>query len=949
MIKTPLLDKRTSEDIYNESIELAKHYCPEWAQKWGDGYFDPDDPGLVIFKLFSNMSQHLIAQYNQIPEKHFLAFLDFVGIYLRPQEASIVPLTFNLVESASTAEIPSGTIVASSKDPTVVFETIQHLSAVKIKLNAFSINPLEDSYTDHSEVLSGTRTFSIFSKDKEEKPIEHILFIGDKFLFDQKNHFQSLSIQFKGSNLSNEYFKHWSDGKGSPLKVINSPQNDDTFLIFDIKDFPKIEKTSINDVENFWLVIRPDHKITKGLDVPSISEITAEMKSDKIMPDSVFFNNAPLDMKKGFYPFGESPKEGDALYICSNEALSKENSKLELNIELDRKLENIDAEISWECWNGASWRPLPVSKEGTNNFTAPEFKVEFLRPVTVQKNEINGQQGRWIRAKIKSGGYGSPAKYEQIPLDDVINSLPASFDKDAVKNELEKRGISFGLKYAPASYTPPFIKSIYFVYSYKDENIQNILTKNNFRYKQWNNVTPVIPFEPYPDEYAAFYLGFEKPIENTRISIYFSVKEKYSPEKSNFKWKYFDGNEWKELNVEMDLPSLLNRSGIAGFIFPHEMKKSFEFGKELFWIKIEPEDKNLPFYPELEGIYPNTVMASNFITVKDEILGSGSGLPAQTFNFSKKSILSGQIIEVKEGEEWIQWNETCSFAASGKLSRDYIIDRKDGKIFFGNGINGMVPPKGKNNIRATLYRSGGGTKGNKEIKTIDTLRKANPSIEKVTNHMPSSGGIDQETNDDAVIRGPFTIRSGGCAVTVDDFEWLAREASPDVKRAKCFVDDKNTINIIILPEKKVESLLSEISLKDTVEKYLKKRALLTVSEKIQVGFPEYKRIDIDVTVKTRSLSESSIISDKIKSRLKTFLDPVKGGQYGKGYDFGQEIYLSEAASVIDDVEGVDYVEDIKLKKIFKDKVVDEASGRGWISMEKNALPDAGNIEIKIQN
>jgi hypothetical protein len=73
-IKTPLFDKRTSEDIYIQALILARHYCPEWAENWkGITHFDPDDPGLVIFKLFSNMAQHLITQYNRINTvSHFL-------------------------------------------------------------------------------------------------------------------------------------------------------------------------------------------------------------------------------------------------------------------------------------------------------------------------------------------------------------------------------------------------------------------------------------------------------------------------------------------------------------------------------------------------------------------------------------------------------------------------------------------------------------------------------------------------------------------------------------------------------------------------------------------------------------------------------------------------------------------------------------------------------------
>ncbi|HEY9246582.1 MAG TPA: putative baseplate assembly protein, partial [Candidatus Methanoperedens sp.] len=472
---------------------------------------------------------------------------------------------------------------------------------------------------------------------------------------------------------------------------------------------------------------------------------------------------------------------------------------------------------------------------------------------------------------------------------------------------------------------------------------------NNFSYKYFNNSDNVIPFEPFQNELPAFYLGFEEIAANMQISLYFAIKEISNNETPSFKWEYYDRTAWKELFIENDETKSFQKSGIVNFIFPHEIKKNTEFGKELFWIRVEPSYIRQLLWPELKGIFPNTVWASNHITVNNEILGSGNGMPGQSFSLSRRPVLCGHVIEIKEGENWIKWNETGSFALSNKLSRDYVIDRTGGMIFFGDGIHGMALPKGKNNIRAGFYRSGGGNRGNQEIGAINTLRKANPDIELVTNHVPSFGGEDEEDNEHAVFRGPNTIKNRGYAVTAEDFEWLALEASTEVLRAKCVTDKKNRINIIILPDRKDEAPLPEISLKDSIGKYLKERAFFAIREKIYVLGPDYKRIDSETTVRPLLLEESSIVSERIKSRLRTFFDPVRGGRYGKGYDFGQKIYLSEVAAVIEDIEGVECVEDLILKKIVGDNIVEEVSGSGRIDMEKNALPRAGNIEVKIGN
>ncbi len=948
-VKTPVLDKRTSEDIYEQALRLAAYYCPEWARDWGPHHFNSDDPGLVIFKIFSNMAEHLITQFNRIPEKHYLAFLDFAGTDLRPARPSILPLTFYLADGASKAEIPSGTLIASSKNADVVFETMRHLTAVAVKIYAFSINPLEDSYTNHSDMISGGRIFSILGKDKEEKPIDHILHLGDD-IFCGKILFENLKIKLEGSDLSAEFFKHWCNVNGVMLDVnVKSSGDNKKILEFEIKNMPESNGSLLNGIMGFWIEIKPDVKILHGSDLPSISNITVDMISRSIFPDSIFFNDVPLDMKKGFYPFGESPKEGDFFYISSNEVLYRENSKVSLNMEFEKDLESENAELSWEFWDGASWKLLSISKDSAGNFTKSGLRmIEFICPA-IPQIDINGQSGRWIRVKIKAGGYGSPGKYEPNPLDEVIDQLPGYLDKKAIKNELEKKGIAFGFQYTQPSHNPPFIKSINFVYGYMDRKIQHILAYNNFSYKQLNNADNKTPYVPFHNELPAFYLGFKEIPANTMISLYFSVKEKSYDEKTTFKWRYYDGSDWKELILENDETDSLIRKGILRFLFPSGIKKFSEFGMELFWIKLEPESKDKLSYPELEGIFPNTVWASNHITVNDEILGSGNGMPGQFFSFARKPVLPGQIIEVKEGDIWIKWTETSSFALSGKLSRDYTIDRTGGRILFGDGMNGMIPPKGKNNIRATFYRSGGGKKGNQGIGIIDTLRKANPNIERVTNHFPSSGGEDGEDNEGAVLCGPYKIKNRGYAVTAEDFEWLAREASLDVKKARCIMDEKKDINVIILTDNKERIHMPDSSLRDSIERYLKERALFTVRERIRISGPDLVRIDPEVTVKPLLLSEASIISDRIKTRLETFFDPVKGGQYGNGYDFGQEIYLSEVAAVIENIAGVDYVEELILKKVIEDKVVTEVSGSGWISIEKNSVPYAGNIEIKIRD
>jgi hypothetical protein len=78
---------------------------------------------------------------------------------------------------------------------------------------------------------------------------------------------------------------------------------------------------------------------------------------------------------------------------------------------------------------------------------------------------------------------------------------------------------------------------------------------------------------------------------------------------------------------------------------------------------------------------------------------------------------TGQIIET-----WVRWKAVDDFFESGPRSRHCIIDQAMGEVLFGDGINGMIPPIGKDNIK-TNYKSGGGVNGNVAKAEINILNK----------------------------------------------------------------------------------------------------------------------------------------------------------------------------------------------------------------------------------
>lgn len=1034
-IEIPKIDTRGARQIYEQAVRLAKIYCPEWDNILKDKP-DEDDIGIVLLKLFSKLSETVIGQLNRIPEKHLLAFYDFIGIDHLPSSAAKAPLTLKLSEGSKEAFVPARTKVASSENPTVVFETIEPLTAINFRIkSAYSLNTWNDKYTDHNSDVSGSENgFYIFGGDEDEKPVEHILYLADD-AFDSKTA-SNVTIKlffFNYDEKFKEYFSEVSDGAGNPLITTG------VFTTIKLENV-LIPKTVIDGMEGNWLSFRPKNGIPAGAVLPEVTSIICDVATTGIIPDSALFNNSPVDVKKGFYPFGETPKIGDAFYIGCDEAFSKPGSTITLTLDIKGGAASTGGvSLQWEYWDGSKWTAVT---DNSNNFTQTDTgkTIRFTFPPTPVKTvEINGVSSKWIRIRIKSGGYGEAGHYEFVKsVEDILKAVPApkteianiisnartevinklkgenititdnkidtifpsfkinpgtmsvEFDKillqytEAIKNQLVKEGITSGFVYIPPTYNPPFINSLTIEYSYTNKQVQKerCKTYNNFEFQKVDK----LPFKPFQQlsGIPAFYMGFEDDLTNKPVALYFSQKTRLygetlpkikepshtGDEKTmGFVWQYYSAGKWIGLPVEDDT-DFFTKSGIVKFIVPSDISKKtlFKEDQNLYWIRVELKEGSYFEPPVLKGIFPNTVYAENAAVIKDEALGTSNGNSDQVFNFSSKPLLEGQVIEVKEPsipsedeleaeegsaalriikndsgdvqEVWVRWREVKTFVHSDSLSRHYIIDRVNGRIIFGDGIHGMIPPALPNNILSSEYKSGGGKKGNQKQKTITGLKTTIPNIDSVTNHDSSSGGRDLETVGDVVERAPHSIKNRGRAVTKEDFERLALEASPDVAKAKCISGNDEMIRVIIAPAYEDDRPTPEAALTDYVEEYLKERAFAPVRNSIEVVGPAYKEIEIETTLVPVSISESAVVADKVERRVKEFLNPIIGGQEGEGWNFGEDIYLSEVAAVIEDVEGVDYIKELKVDG----KAIGEIS---FVKIKDNELPCVGEITVSL--
>src|SRR5439155_22242657 len=63
-------------------------------------------------------------------------------------------------------------------------------------------------------------------------------------------------------------------------------------------------------------------------------------------------------------------------------------------------------------------------------------------------------------------------------------------------------------------------------------------------------------------------------------------------------------------------------------------------------------------------------------------------------------------------EVWVRWLPRPHLFFSRPQDRHYMVERGRGRLIFGNGKNGRLPPVGPNNIRAARYQTTDGSAGN---------------------------------------------------------------------------------------------------------------------------------------------------------------------------------------------------------------------------------------------
>ena len=703
----PVLDPADADAALADLLALIPGYVPGLAPAKGGGAYTILE---IIGQFRAALNQRLNAMPNK-NLLAFLDTLGLSLVAPQPARAPVVftfqpPSTSTLTQALQTllassniavpapaspppalVRVAAGTTVAANPPGgglPLIFETEQAIGLTPGALKqVVSLWPDQDTYTDHSAAVAA-RTATITFDPSAAQPTPHILYLGHSGYLALKGTVVvqvEINLISPGSQSVNLVWETW-DGQGwrefgdpdvhtahtdtTPPATIDGTNGLTRSGIVSLSgDCVDNESTAVNNVTTYWLRARLTDPLPpsptridaligrirlnpliqrlfdpSGLDTVSPATIFTNVAADPklgVALDSAYGNGQSLDLTKPFAPFGPSPQAGSDFVFACEEVLSKPGASVRLAIVLDPMPALTGApplEIDWEWYDGQYWNDLGafgVANTPTD-FTA-SMVIGFTVPRGIPTTTLRGQAGRWVRAVFRKGAY---VVITTLTLQSSTQTNPAT------------------LTLTTEQPTPPVAQTarIAYVYSPPRDFPQLCFTYDDFAYIDHTSDARLpgagfAAFSSVADATAAVYLGFDKPFPSDLISLYVNIQEADGTTGPALTWEYWDGGSWVELAVEDETEQLL-QPGMIEFVGPSNAAALARFGTPLYWVRGRLREDGDPVQTTILSIDPNAVWATQTQTINNEVLGSGTGQPGQSFFAARPPVLGGEVLQVRE-------------------------------------------------------------------------------------------------------------------------------------------------------------------------------------------------------------------------------------------------------------------------------------------------------------
>ena len=314
-----------------------------------------------------------------------------------------------------------------------------------------------------------------------------------------------------------------------------------------------------------------------------------------------------------------------------------------------------------------------------------------------------------------------------------------------------------------------------------------------------------------------------------------------------------------------------------------------------------------PFQPPLRTpvtVFGNLVRARRGESVLNEGLGSGDASQSfQSFTLGKAPLTyindpaapSGRRSTLEVRVNAIRWTQRPGFFGAQPEDEIFIVRQNDdgeSVVTFGDGVTGARLPTGVDNVTAT-YRFGAGA-AKPPAGAIGQLAKPVEGLRRVVNPVAAGGGADADEPKDIRANAPNSALILGRAVSVPDFEALAREFGGVINAHVEWAWDESSQNAVVM----VWFISSGGDIARQLRAFLIGHAdpdtpLIAVEAK-----PRPSRLVIDLGIDPRFNGEA------VESQVRqTLIDPEAGILALENISIGRPLFRSRVFDVVLSVEG----------------------------------------------
>ncbi len=1000
----PQLDPRDKETIKQQIKTMASYYVPEWSFS-GEGV----DVGEALVDIFAQMFVDTIASVNKLPYKNYLNFLNFIGLKLLTGSSAKGYVTVTLNQGAQPGVyIKTGTQLFVDPGPEigqVLYETQHDLFAVDNEITGiFCTNELRNSIVkpydpELQQPGESARLFDFASYDNLQR---HILYLasadilnlqqGAQVEVEVRNRVRKLQETDLAGTLADKSLFRWSVLTEEGWSEISAVDHVGNRVALTVEQ--SVPVLPLEQQENRWL--KCEFKNSGALPEIMVDQLGLAAKAENIQPELLINNDLQLE-NKNFLPFGENFAVYDDFYIACEEAFTKKGAHVQLSFDLAFKRylppltgeeeainwklimkesafkkkepdEITIQEVIWEYWNGNGWARLVFDEKMQGTFKPPgqdereevrRVQISFACPEDADSSFVDAHENYWLRARISK-----------------VNNA-----------------------YKPnAVYISPFIEQLSIAYKYRSETRPPdtvllekdlALTPLGFSEKK----EQVIFSSPGQPEIAA-YLCLKNFIRGGPVTLYLGGERRKDQPSFPLSWQYLGVDQgrvkWLPLKAS-DETRMLTQSGLLTFIGKNNFARKKLFGQEGCWIRALNHDNTsdkLPLkeLPEISSLHFNTVKVQQQESMPVEYFSIESQQPGKICQLVGENLVwlevwvdeRGRLTEreqfrlIDEGKHrveltrdetgqvanvWVEWEAVDDLLLAGPEDRCFMGDLYSGRVYFGNGKNGKIPPAGESDTIKILYKTGKGKHGNAQTGEIKTFADAVPYVNQVFNAEPVLGGCSRESIQEALKRGPGLLKNQEMAVADEDLMSLVKQADSNIVRVKCLahrdpngVKQPGAITVAFLPVFYNSHFSYFDNIKEKVWEKIRSSApcVVSFSDKTYVVEVSYLEINLDLKLVIADYNDYQYVLQAVEEKLRKFLDPISGNYDGSGWEIGSLPGREKLYNVVKMVDRISRLDSIHLTASLlthqERQPVDLAAGADF----PLSVPLCGEVNISIE-